>query len=85
MITKEDIQLIFKEKREVLGLTADEMARMLKVSEKTINEWENCTKIINSIDVLNVLLAYRCMPVDIIHYLRFAEQYSSLKYQHKFE
>lgn len=78
MFTKEDIQLMFREKREALGLTSDEMARMLKVSENTVNEWENCTKIIDSIDVLNVLFTYRCAPVDIIEYLGFAKQYSNL-------
>lgn len=54
------------------------MSRMLKVSENTINEWENCTKIIDSIDVLNVLFAYRFSPPDMICYLRFTKQYSSL-------
>lgn len=79
MFTKENMQLMFREKREALGLTAEEMARMLKVSENTIKGWENCTKIIDSIDVLNVLFAYRCMPSDIIDYLIFAKQYSTLK------
>lgn len=79
MFTKEKIQLMFIEKREALGLTENEMSRLLKVSEKTINEWESCTKIIDSIDVLNVLFAYRCMPSDIIDYLIFAKQYSTLK------
>lgn len=54
------------------------MSRMLKVSENTINEWENCTKIIDLIDVLNVLFAYTFSPPDMICYLRFAKQYSSL-------
>ena len=80
MTIKEEVQLAFSQNREALGLTAEEMARMLKVSENTINEWENCTRIIDSVDVLNVFFAYRCTPIDIMRYLRFATEYSQLKY-----
>lgn len=79
MDLKTEVQLSLKKRRESLGLTQEEMARMIGVSLNTISEWESCTKIINSIDVLNVLKAYKSDLKDIICYLKFAMQYSQLK------